>query len=273
MKIALTNLEALSHDREYGIKLVNDQDTLDRLVETLKTHTDPQVRQSSARIIGSSLLNNPESQSIVSGSGFLTRLLECLQTETDNAVKASLVFALNAAVATEHDMRELMKAQGSQVLRQVYQSGESEVRGKCATFVEDKVLLYYRVIQDIEAEISSWCGDFQRSLISAPSPPETDLTQQKLLSSLMYTPPPQTTHTRGAALMPSAMKKQARDECHTEPEFLVWLADRVTAYPSEASELDGVEELVREARHLFGNPKAARKTAWEDKSERVKDEL
>jgi hypothetical protein len=27
------NLEALSHDREYGIKLVNNQDTLDRLGE------------------------------------------------------------------------------------------------------------------------------------------------------------------------------------------------------------------------------------------------
>ena len=35
----------------------------------------------------------------------------------------------------------------------------------------------------------------------------------------------------------------------------------------------GVMGLIKEARHLFGNPKAARKTAWEDDPKRVKDEL
>jgi len=101
---------------------------------------------------------------------------------------------------------------------------------------------------------------------------KSDATKITILFDVSPLAPEPPTHLP-PMLMPSAMKKQARDECHTEPEFLVWLADRVTAYPREASELDGVGQLVREARHLFGNPKAARKTAWEDKSERVKDEL
>jgi hypothetical protein len=32
-------------------------------------------------------------------------------------------------------------------------------------------------------------------------------------------------------------------------------------------------ELLKDARHMFGNPKAARKTAWEEVSHRKKDEL
>jgi hypothetical protein len=72
------------------------------------------------------------------------------------------------------------------------------------------------------------------------------------------------------------MKKEAREVCHTESEFLVWLADRVTigSHMDTKEGMDlGVMGLIKEARHLFGNPKAARKTAWEDEPKRVKDEL
>ena len=40
---------------------------------------------------------------------------------------------------------------------------------------------------------------------------------------------------------------------------------------SEHSET--MSQLLKEARHMFGNPKAARKTAWEDESRPKRDEL
>jgi hypothetical protein len=58
--------------------------------------------------------------------------------------------------------------------------------------------------------------------------------------------------------------------CPTKHEFLYWLAETyLDGYPDEH-----VSMLVGRARHLFGNPKAARKTAWEEEPTLIiRDEL
>jgi len=65
------------------------------------------------------------------------------------------------------------------------------------------------------------------------------------------------------------MKQEDKEMCSSPLEFQKWLADVVTgSRPSS----EPVLALVKRARHLFGNPKAARKTAWEDASH-IRDEL
>ena len=56
-----------------------------------------------------------------------------------------------------------------------------------------------------------------------------------------------------------AIKRQASSLCPTEPGFIKWLAENVGGNHSEI-----MLALLKDARHMFGNPKAARKTAWED---------
>lgn len=65
-----------------------------------------------------------------------------------------------------------------------------------------------------------------------------------------------------------AIKREARKICATEPGFLEWLANNVMSEHTET-----MLELLKEARHMFGNPKAARKTAWEDEPHSKRDEL
>jgi hypothetical protein len=198
LQTTLENLESLSHDREYGITIVQP-DSLNQLLHILKTYPDPKIRQSCARIIGSSLLNNPESHSLVSGKGLLKHLVKLLEHDDDeyNNVKPSLVFALSAAIASELDILEFMQVSGSQVLRRVYQGGDNELKGKCATFVEDKLLLYRTTSGsgEVDSELSHWCRLFQLSLLSKQyndkEKEEGDnISSQKLLSSLMYFPRP-----------------------------------------------------------------------------------
>ena len=52
------------------------------------------------------------------------------------------------------------------------------------------------------------------------------------------------------------------------PGFIKWLSDNVLNDHSET-----MLELLKEAKNMFGNPKAARKTAWEDESYLNRDEL
>ena len=70
-------------------------------------------------------------------------------------------------------------------------------------------------------------------------------------------------------LMVSAIKREAAKTCSTEPGFIVWLADNVV----KDTHSKHMMELFKESRHMFGNPKAARKTAWEDEHPQQKDEL
>ena len=64
------------------------------------------------------------------------------------------------------------------------------------------------------------------------------------------------------------MKLQVKELCSATPEFLKWLADIV----SHKTSSDALYYLAKNSRHLFGNPKAARKTAWEDATQ-MRDEL
>lgn len=254
----LANLENLAHDREYGLKLVQ-QIPLAKLLGLLHYAGDTETRQKAARIIGSSLQNNPESLSTVRGTGLIRELLTILKDESNSAVKASLIFALSAAVAGNDEAKEFFDANGSQLLRDRFAKDGVEVQGKCATFVED-VLSRHRLISGVDEEISQWSRTFQDFLQSRP----LDVTSEKVLAALMYG------LSLALANCNRTLKREAGDVCQTQNNFIAWLADNVVA----GGHGEVMDELLREARHkVFGNPKAARKAGWELEERPTKDEL
>jgi len=175
----LTNLETVAHDREYGLELVR-QRPLKKLLELLKNARDGETRRQAARILGSSLQNNPDAQNVVKGTGLIKTLLGFLKGETDSTVRASVIFALSTAVTGEQETEEFFDEKGSQLLREIFDKDSVEVQGKCATFVQD-VLPHHRLIPGIDTEIATWCQTFQTYLQSRPA----DITSEKVLSALM----------------------------------------------------------------------------------------
>ena len=78
----ISNLESLAHDHQYGVKLVQ-LDPLSRLLQIAELGDESKIRQCAARIIGSSLWNNPEAVKAVEGTDLVRRLIELLTTEKD----------------------------------------------------------------------------------------------------------------------------------------------------------------------------------------------
>jgi hypothetical protein len=250
----LRNLESLAHDRDYGIKLVQP-DTLDRLLKSIsifQSSESTQIRQCASRVIGSALWNNPEAVEVIKRSSLVKKLLDALEREPDSGVRASLIFALSAASAG--DITDFLENNGSQLLRRIFLMDKPEVQGKCATFVEDN-LANTAANPD---ELKLWCELFQNVLLEQQS---LDVTSEKVLSALMY--------LSCKWINYSAIKRAAHDTFTVKSSFLAWLADNV----GSKEHSDTMHELLKEGRHLFGNPKAARKTAWEDEPRPPKDEL
>jgi len=180
LTLVINNLESLAHDREFGIKLVQPE-LLNRVLSLADTHKTNDIRQGAARIIGSSMWNNPEALDVVSGTKLVTKLVDLVKKETISRVRASLIFALSAAVAGDYGVPEFINAGGSVRLRELFGEEGSEVQGKCATFVEDN-LPYSHGLNGVDEELAQWCRLFQQFL-QKNTPDETS---EKVLSSLMY---------------------------------------------------------------------------------------
>ena len=174
------DLESLAHDIEFGVQLVQP-DPLGKLCILARSSVFPGTRQCAVRVIASSLWNNPKALEAIKGSNLVAKLIDILKGEKDVGVRASLIFSISAAAAGEHGMQEFIGKGGSQLLRDVFAKDEPEVRGKCATFVEDN-LPFNRAIDGVDDELSLWCRLFQQHLQNNGS----DTTSEKVLSSLMF---------------------------------------------------------------------------------------
>ena len=247
LTLIINNLESLAHDRDFGVQLIQPE-TLPLLLSLARTHDVESIRQGAVRIIGSSMWNNPEALNVVSGTKLVTKLVDLLKHETSPGVRASLIFSLSAAVVGDYGIPEFVNAGGSVRLRQLFEEEGSEVQRKCATFVEDN-LPYSHDISGVDEELSEWCRLFQQFLRKNTP----DETSEKVLSSLMYDLSLSGANGR-------TIRREVAKACPTEPKFILWLADNVV----KDTHSRHMTELLKEARHMFGNPKAARKTAWEE---------
>jgi hypothetical protein len=87
LESGIWNLESLAHDREYGIQLVQPE-PLRRLLLITGTNDHFQNRRCAARIIGSSLWNNPDAMEAIKGSDTVKRLVEILKGGKHAGVRA-----------------------------------------------------------------------------------------------------------------------------------------------------------------------------------------
>ena len=174
------NLEFLAHDIDFGVKIVQPK-PLKRLLELARRGRDPETRKCAIRIIGSSLWNNPKAMEVVKGTNLVTELIEILKEQDNDGVRASLIFSLSASAAGEHGLQEFINAKGSDLFQEIFVKHDSEVQGKCATFVEDN-LLSSRAIEGVDEQLLRWCRLFQEHLQQKP----TDTTSEKVFSSLMF---------------------------------------------------------------------------------------
>ena len=177
--LELSNLESLVHDRDFGLKIVHSQ-SMEQLLVLARESSMHEIRQGAARVIGSSLWNNPEATNALRGSNLVTKLIDALKREQHNRVQASLIFALSAAVHVVDGLQEYLNANGFQVLRDLFTRDQSNVQIKCASFVEDN-LPSNRNIPGVNQELTEWCYVFQECLMRRPC----DVVSEKALSSLM----------------------------------------------------------------------------------------
>jgi nucleotide exchange factor SIL1 len=174
------NLESLAHDIDFGVKIVQPE-PLKRLLELARLGGDPKIRKCAIRIIGSSLWNNPKAMEVVKGTNLITDIIEILKEQDNDGVRASLIFSLSAAVAGEHGVQKFINAKGSDLFQEIFVKDDSEVQGKCATFVEDN-LSSNLAIEGVDEQLLRWCHLFQEHLIQKP----IDSTSEKVFSSLMF---------------------------------------------------------------------------------------
>ena len=176
----LRSLEILAHDRDFGGKLVESK-ILPKLLKIARSNAISDDRKSAFRILGSSLWNNEAALANVNEINLISELLDALKLEGDDDVTASLIFSLSAITVKQGGFKHFIDRGGSQLLREAFASKDAEVKGKCATFVEDNYPLH-REVGGVPQEISSWCHLFQKQILERP----TSICADRILTALMF---------------------------------------------------------------------------------------
>ncbi|KAK9237315.1 hypothetical protein V1525DRAFT_404426 [Lipomyces kononenkoae] len=275
---ALRNVEDFSHEIDFGIKLAAPE-VISIFLTLVNTHSSPQVRALSARIIGSSLQNNEPALQIATVSQVVTNLLQSLEQEQDPTVRYRIMFALASSIHGKFGRAEFWKHKGGDILRKYFFAGspDEDFLGRVGTFVEDsfvndKMNIYGSSDTpqpELEVELGLWCSAFQDAL-ARDNIASMDV-REKIFSSL------------------SAIKLRFPTYCPIQDNFRRWIAEKVeqraalrrqkheaqedlssslSTVDGHRTDLDTIpgQELVfldklSDVRHsLFGNPKAGRKT-------------
>ena len=145
---ALESLEELSHEVEFGERIINNA-TVSRLLYFINLKELPsRVRALSAIILGNSLQNNPnaciKASKIVDKDGrvdLVRSLIELLNEEPDLKVKRNIMYAIARAAKIPGSHQYLITQDGLQRLRSIFEKTEdSRLRLKMAAFIEDEFL-------------------------------------------------------------------------------------------------------------------------------------
>ncbi|CAG80301.1 nucleotide exchange factor SIL1 [Yarrowia lipolytica] len=259
LPIALSQLEELSHEIDFGIAL-SDVDPLNALLQILEdAKVDVESKIMAARTIGASLRNNPHALDKVINSkvDLVKSLLDDLaQSSKEKADKlsSSLVYALSAVLKTPETVTRFVDLHGGDTLRQLYETGSDDVKGRVSTLIED-VLATPDLHNDFssitgavkkrsanwwEDELKEWSGVFQRSLPSKLS----SKVKSKVYTSL------------------AAIRRNFRESVDVSEEFLEWLDHPKKA----AAEIgDDLVKLIKQDRgELWGNAKARKYDARDE---------
>lgn len=248
---ALDSLEDLAHELEFGLKIVRSEESgLERLLHFMQSSA-ASCRYRAALVLGSALQNNENAiLSLPRSYSVPTQLLALLEEEHDKYTQKMLLYALSASMAQKSARGDFSNVDGHKIVLSIYESGNDDLKGKIASFIQDhfaaldteeqdmtvqKDLAYEEQLSQLDA-LESWCNQFQTTLLE---PKLSISARERHLSSV------------------SQIKRANKDTCIASSMFLEYLAQESLGARSESSE--ALVAMARSARSLFGNMRASRK--------------
>ncbi|KAG5365690.1 Nucleotide exchange factor SIL1 [Yarrowia sp. B02] len=259
LPIALSQLEELSHEIDFGIAL-SDVDPLKALLKVIEDgKIDVESKVMAARTIGASLRNNAHALQKVLDSkiDLVKSLLDDLEEsgkEKADKLSASLVYALSAILKSPETVTRFVDLHGGNTLRKLYETGSDDVKGRISTLVEDVLAtpdlhndfasitdaVKKRSVNWWDDELKEWSGVFQKSLPTKLSAK----VKSKVYASL------------------SAIRRNFREAVDGSEDFLNWI-DHPKKAAAEVE--DELKKLLKQDRaELWGNAKARKYDARDE---------
>ncbi|EPS38572.1 hypothetical protein H072_7712 [Dactylellina haptotyla CBS 200.50] len=241
---ALTKLVDLSHEPEYGVKLI--EQCLHHLIKILSSETyTSQIRSSAAITLGNSLQNNAVALKRVKKLlGKDTKdivfrpLVEVLTGNTEVILGRRLMFALSRTVRIHHGKEEFIAVGGLEALKKVYSATpDLPLRGKIAAFLQDEFLDMDMIKPEIAKsggangkqkvlkgteDLSGWCDILQDDLIKREKAADPD-SEVKVLVTL------------------TALRAKYGKDCKAKEDLKGWLTRELERIQKEEEDSDWIK--------------------------------
>ncbi|KAK6335999.1 hypothetical protein TWF730_003372 [Orbilia blumenaviensis] len=253
---ALQTLSDMSHEPEYGVKLI--EISVQKLINII---TSPEyassIRSSAAITLGNSLQNNAVALSRVKklfGTAtkdvVLEPLLNALLKNQDMILNRRLMFALSRTVRIHNGKQDFVALNGLGALEKVYTAtNDLPLRGKIAAFLQDEFLDMnmremevksgvktgsQNVIKSMD-DLSGWCEIFQGDLVGRKNGDGNgDLDSEvKVLATL------------------KALKEKYGKDCKPKPELKGWLGSEKERVKKEEDDGEWIKVPLDDVEHLF----------------------
>ncbi|KAK6504212.1 hypothetical protein TWF506_002418 [Arthrobotrys conoides] len=253
---ALRKLTELSHEPEYGVKLI--EMTLQKLINIISSpEYTPSIRSSAAITLGNSLQNNAVALSRVrklfgtaTKDVVLHPLLISLLKNQDVILNRRLMFSISRTVRIHNGKQDFVALDGLGTLEKVYTAtNDLPLRGKIAAFLQDEFLDAEMREMEIKSgvkggsqrvvrmgeDLSGWCEVLQSDLVERKNGEGTgDLDSEvKVLATL------------------KALKEKYGDDCKAKPELKGWLGGERERVKREDDDGDWIKVPLEEVEHAF----------------------
>lgn len=253
---ALRKLSELSHEPEYGVKLI--EMSLQKLLNIISSSEyTPSIRSSAAITLGNSLQNNAVALSRVrklfgtaTKDVVLHPLLTSLLKNQDVILNRRLMFAISRTVRIHNGKQDFVALNGLGILEKVYATtNDLPLRGKIAAFLQDEFLDMEMREMDVKSggksgsqnviklkdDLSGWCDVLQSHLVERKNGEgDGDLDSEvKVLVTL------------------KALKGRYGDECKANPELERWLGGEKERVRKEDDDGEWIKVPLEEVEHVF----------------------
>ncbi|KAK6540975.1 hypothetical protein TWF694_008356 [Orbilia ellipsospora] len=241
---ALSTLSDLSHEPEYGVKLV--ETALSNLITILVSESYPaSVRSSAAIALGNSLQNNAVALSRVkriwadrTSEVLFKPLVKALEKDwnKEKILGRRLMFAVSRVVRVKDGKEEFVALGGLQALEKLYvDTVDLPLKGKIATFLQDEFLdmemvkmegvanvkgggQQQKVLKEGKDNLAGWCDILQEDLVKRGHEAGDLDSEVKVLSTL------------------KALKERYEDKCLGKEGMKAWLDGELERVKKEEEE-------------------------------------
>ncbi|KAK6532919.1 hypothetical protein TWF281_007090 [Arthrobotrys megalospora] len=258
---ALQKLSDMSHEPEYGVKLI--EMSLQKLINIISSSEyTTSIRSSAAITLGNSLQNNAVALSRVKklfGSAakdvVLKPLLDALLNNKDMILERRLMFALSRTVRIHNGKQDFVALDGLKTLEKVYTATRDlPLRGKIAAFLQDEFLDMDMVEMEVKSgvkggsqtviklkdDLSGWCDILQGDLVERDNGEGSgDLDSEvKVLVTL------------------KALKEKYSNKCAAKKELQGWLDGEKERVKKEEDDGEWIKVPLEDVEHVFFGARA-----------------